>query len=77
MKRTVPAVPRKGFGSAVCDSKIIYQSLCTQTADMNPFRGTHCIFKKNLKGVPAVSDANPSDASAGQKVPKQAQQGNK
>ena len=34
----VPVVPRKWFGSADCDT--IY--LCTQTADPNSFRGSHC-----------------------------------
>ena len=40
----VQCVPRKGFGSADCDTKFtIYLPLCTQSADPNPFRGTHCI----------------------------------
>ena len=31
------------MGSAVCESMYnIYLSLCTRTADPNPFRGTHC-----------------------------------
>ena len=45
----VPAVPRKGFGSA--DSDIIYTinlSYCTQSADPNPFRGTHCTYIFNF-----------------------------
>ena len=34
----VPAVPRKGFGSVDCDTiYTIYLSLCTQSADPNPF----------------------------------------
>ena len=41
----LPAVPQKRFGSADCDTiYTIYVSLWTQTADPNPFRGTHCIF---------------------------------
>ena len=37
----LPAVPRKWFGSAVCDTLYtIYPSLCTQSADPNHFRGT-------------------------------------
>ena len=37
------AVPRKGFVSAVCDTLYtIKLSLCTHTADPDPFRGTHC-----------------------------------
>ena len=39
----VPAVSRKRFGSANCHPiYTIHLSLCTQTADLNPFRGTHC-----------------------------------
>ena len=35
----------KGFGSAVCETiYTIYLSLCTQTADPNPFGGTHCKY---------------------------------
>ena len=41
----VPAVPRKGSGSADCDTiYTIYPSLCTQSANPNPFRGTHCMY---------------------------------
>ena len=36
--------PRKWFGSADFDTKYsIYLSFWAQTADLNPFRGTHCI----------------------------------
>ena len=43
LNTAIPAVPRKGLGSADCDSiYTIYISLCTQTADPIPFRGTHC-----------------------------------
>ena len=34
---------RKWLGSADCDTiYTIYLSFCTQTADLNLFRGTHC-----------------------------------
>ena len=37
-------VPRKGVLTAFCDTiYTIYLSVCTQTADPNSFRGTHCI----------------------------------
>ena len=40
----LPAVPRKGFWSADCDTIYnILLFLCTQTADPKPFQGTHCI----------------------------------
>ena len=39
----VQCLPRKGFGSADCGIVYtIYLSLCTQSADLNPFRVTHC-----------------------------------
>ena len=39
----LPTVTRKWFESADCDPICtIYLSLCTQTADPKPFRGTHC-----------------------------------
>ena len=39
----IPAVTRKGFGSADCDTiYTLYQSLCTQSANPNPFGGTAC-----------------------------------
>ena len=41
----IPAVPRKWFGSADCDTiYIIYKSFCTQTADPIHFWGTHCMY---------------------------------
>ena len=41
----LPAVPQKRFGSADCDTiYTIYVSLCTQTADPNPFRGPYFAF---------------------------------
>ena len=37
----VPAFPRKAFASVNCDTVYtIYESLCTQSADANVFRGT-------------------------------------
>ena len=37
----LPIVPRKSFGSSDCDTLYnIYLSLCGQSADPNPFRGT-------------------------------------
>ena len=37
----IQCVPRKGFGSSDCDTiYTIYFSICTQSADPNPFRGT-------------------------------------
>ena len=43
VRRQTPAVPRKWLGSADCGTKYnIFLSLCTQTADPKPFRGTHC-----------------------------------
>ena len=40
-------VPQEMFGSADCDTILytIYLSLCTQSADPSPFRGTHCSSK--------------------------------
>ena len=38
--RCIPAVPQKLFGSADC--KTIHLSI-NKSADLNPFRGTHCI----------------------------------
>ena len=41
VRRQTPAVPRKC--SADCDTiYTIFLSLSSQTADPNPFRGTHC-----------------------------------
>ena len=41
--------PRKGFGSADCDTiYAIYLSLFTQSANPNPFRGTHCNISTNF-----------------------------
>ena len=40
--------PTKKFGSTDCDTiYIIYLSLCTQSADPNPIRGTHCMRTDN------------------------------
>ena len=48
-----PAVPRKGFGSAdyySLSTIYIYSSaVCTQSADPNPFRDTHCILGREVK----------------------------
>ena len=38
----IPAVPRKGFESAGCNT-IQYLSIPLYTADTNFFRGTHCM----------------------------------
>ena len=44
----IQCVPRKGFGSADCEALYtIYLFLCTQKADPNPFRGTHCMLMIN------------------------------
>ena len=41
----VQCVPRKGFGPTDCHAIYpFYLSLCTQSADLNHFRGTHCIL---------------------------------
>ena len=45
----VPAVHRKGFVSADCDTiYTIHLSLCTQSADPNSFRGTACFIPVNV-----------------------------
>ena len=42
----IPAVPRKRFGSADCNTiyTINLSIFCTQIADPNPFQGIHCTF---------------------------------